>query len=128
MTANPYDNIKAVLGRNSERIKGILIVVVAADHNDWFRQLAPNLFEPLTFHVLGFFLLAFTFGTKEWSLSYISNRIARYMIPYWWALSATTLAFFLCTAVMLAQVRVYWHGGLQCSSETPHLRNQRPDY
>jgi len=95
MTANPHNTLKTALGRNSERIKGILIVVVAADHNDWFRQLAPNLFEPLTFHVLGFFLLAFTFGTKEWSLTYISNRIARYMIPYWWALSATTLAFFL---------------------------------
>ncbi len=95
MTVNPYDTLKNLLGRNSERIKGILIIVVAADHNDWFRQLVPNLFDPLTFHVLGFFLLAFTFGTKEWSLSYISNRIARYMIPYWWALSATTLAFFL---------------------------------
>lgn len=96
MTAeNSYDTLKALLGLNSERIKGVLIIVVAADHNDWFRQLAPNLFEPLTFHVLGFFLLAFTFGTKEWSLNFIADRIARYLIPYWWALSATTLAFFL---------------------------------
>jgi fucose 4-O-acetylase-like acetyltransferase len=94
-TVNTTESLEGLLGRNSERIKAALIIVVAADHNDWFRLLAPNVFEPLTFHVLGFFFLAFTFGTKEWSLRFIADRVARYLVPYWWALSGATLAYFL---------------------------------
>lgn len=81
--------------RNADRIKGALIVIVAADHNDWFRLLVPSLFEPLTFHVLGFFLLAFSFGAKTWSFRFLADRVARYLVPYWWALTAASLAFFL---------------------------------
>lgn len=87
--------LETLVGRNSDRIKAALIVVVAADHNDWFRQLAPAVFEPLTFHVLGFFLLAFSFGQKSWSIRFVADRIARYLVPFWWALSAASLAFFL---------------------------------
>lgn len=87
-------NLETLISINADRIKAILIISVAIDHNDWFRQLSPALFEPLTFHVLGFFLLAFTFGDKTWSLRFLADRIARYMIPFWWALTAASLAFF----------------------------------
>lgn len=81
------------LSQVSDRVKGILMVIVAADHNDWFRQLVPQWFDPLTFHVLGFFLLAFSFGSKPWGVPFIADRLARYMVPFWWALAAASLVF-----------------------------------
>lgn len=69
------------------------MVLVAIDHNDWFRQLAPRVFNPLTFHVLGFFLLAFSFGEKPWSGRFIADRLVRYLVPFWWALAAASVAF-----------------------------------
>jgi len=81
------------LSRVSTKVKGILIVLVVMDHNDWFRQLAPQVFGPLTFHVLGFFFLAFSFGKKTLTYQFFLDRIARYMVPYWWTLALTTLAF-----------------------------------
>lgn len=87
-------SLGALVQRDANRIKAALIVVVAADHNDWFRQLAPDLFEPLTFHVLGFFFLAFTFGTNALSAHFVADRVARYLVPYWWVLTAASLAYF----------------------------------
>lgn len=88
-------SLRSLLEQRAERVKAFLIIVVVADHNDWFRQLAPNLFEPLTFHVLGFFLLAFALGSKTLSIGFVADRVARYLVPFWWALTAASLAFFL---------------------------------
>jgi hypothetical protein len=85
--------LAARLSQVSDRVKGILIVLVAVDHNDWFRQLAPRMFDPLTFHVLGFFLLAFSFGEKPWSGRLIADRLVRYLVPFLWALATASLAF-----------------------------------
>ena len=77
----------------SDRVKGIFMLLVVADHNDWFRQLAPHLFAPLTFHVLGFFFLTFSFGSKAWSGRFVADRVARYLVPFWWALAGASLVF-----------------------------------
>ena len=82
-----------LVSRNAERIKAILILVVVADHNDWLRQFSPALFDPLTFHVLGFFLLSFTFGEKIWCYRFVLDRAVRYLIPFFWVLTASSLAF-----------------------------------
>jgi len=82
-----------LVSAHSNRIKGILILFVAADHNDWFRALAPDLFKPLTFHVLGFFFLAFTFGSKVFSARLLLDRAARYLVPFWWALTFASVLF-----------------------------------
>lgn len=86
--------LRAEIEANADRFKGLLILVVAADHNDWFRKLAPAIFEPLTFHVLGFLLLVFTFGSRQWGFRFVADRAARYLVPYWWALTAASVAFF----------------------------------
>jgi hypothetical protein len=93
MSGQESPNLAARLSQVSDRVKGILIVLVAVDHNDWFRQLAPRMFDPLTFHVLGFFLLAFSFGTKPWCGRFVADRLVRYLVPFWWALAAASLAF-----------------------------------
>lgn len=86
-------NLLTLVSRNADRIKAILIIIVVADHNDWLRNFSPSFFEPLTFHVLGFFLLSFSFSTKTWSSNFALDRIARYLIPFWWVLTASSLAF-----------------------------------
>lgn len=64
-----------------------------ADHNEALRQIYPQLFAPLTFHVLGFLLLSFTFGTKYLSTRFILDRAARYLIPFWWVVTASSVLF-----------------------------------
>lgn len=100
--------LQKLLELRADRVKAFLIIVVVADHNDWLRQLAPNLFEPLTFHVLGFFLLAFSFGARNLSIGFVADRVARYLVPYWWALTAASLAYFF-----MYQVRMSPWDGLQ---------------
>jgi len=86
-------NLTDLVSAHSNRIKGILIILVASDHNDWFRELLPDLFKPLTFHVLGFFFLAFTFGSKVLSGRFLLDRAARYLVPFWWVLTIASLLF-----------------------------------
>ena len=83
--------------RMINRIKGILIILVVMDHNEWFRLLWPKLFEPLTFHVLGFFLLSFTASKKTISLKFIADRVARYLVPFWWTLALSSVCYYSMT-------------------------------
>jgi hypothetical protein len=92
MNSTAQELLADKLSRVANRLKGLLILVVVLDHNDWFRQLAPQVFGPLTFHVLGFFLLAFSFSEKTLSFDFIATRMARYLLPFWWALTLTALA------------------------------------
>ena len=65
-------------------IKGVLILLVIADHSDQFRLLNPDLFRPLTFHVIGFFLLNFYgAGLSEKSMrEFFIERAVRYLWPF----------------------------------------------
>lgn len=94
MACAPENTLKALIGRDVNRIKALLAIVVAADHNEFFWKLFPTLFEPITFPVFGYFLLLFTFGKKVWSTEFIADRCARYLIPYWWSLTAASLAYY----------------------------------
>lgn len=82
------------ISRDASSIRTLLILTVLADHNAFFRQAAPDLFEPLTFHVLGFLFFAFTFGKKTWNAEFIADRCARYLIPFWWAVTGASIAFY----------------------------------
>lgn len=98
MTVNATEGtctFKTLIGSNVNRIKALLAIVVAADHNEFFWKLFPTLFEPITFPVFGYFLLIFTFGKKVWNAEFIADRCARYLVPYWWALTAASLAHYV---------------------------------
>lgn len=75
-----------VLLRGGERdwIKGVLILFVIADHNDYFRVALDFLFRPLTFHVAGFFLLAYfaNQGKEHFGRADLADRAFRYGIPF----------------------------------------------
>lgn len=73
------------------KIKFVLITLVVLDHNKLFRLFWPDVFEPLTFHVVGFFLLAFSFDRHLLSYQFIKDRVARYLVPFWWFLFFATV-------------------------------------
>lgn len=79
--------------QHSDTIKGILVLLVVMDHNDWLRAATPELFRPLTFHVLGFFFLAFAFAEKRLSVKFALDRACRYLVPFWWMLLLTSLIY-----------------------------------
>ncbi len=90
---NLENNLGSIVSHYSDTIKGLLIIIVVADHNDWFRICAPNLFLPLTFHVLGFFFLSFSFPSIPFERNYIVDRVARYLVPFWISLITAAIAF-----------------------------------
>lgn len=65
-------------------LKGILIIIVLADHNNFLRQVSTDFFRPLTFHVIGFLLLNFYgsyFSHKSFRIFFIERSI-RYLWPF----------------------------------------------
>jgi len=73
------------LSENSKNwIKGLLIIFVVADHNDYYRIVANEFFRPLTFHVVGFFLLNFygSFLSARNFKSFCLDRAVRYLWPF----------------------------------------------
>ena len=64
-----------------DNFKGLLIIIVVMDHNDLMRALAPDLFKPLTFHVLGILALSFILPLKAASLQFFRDRLIRYFSP-----------------------------------------------
>ncbi len=71
---------------NIERnfIKGVLILLVIADHNDFMRALFKSEFKPLTLHVFGFFFLAMhSDRSMRGSIRrFFTDRLVRYGVPF----------------------------------------------
>lgn len=65
-------------------IKGILILLVIADHNNYFRLISEDVFRPFTVHVTGFFVLAFSgaFNSKTSLKQFAFERLVRYGWPF----------------------------------------------
>lgn len=65
-------------------LKGLLILLVVADHSDYFRNDFADLFRPLTVHVVGFFLLNFhgSFFSATPAQRFVSERFVRYLWPF----------------------------------------------
>jgi hypothetical protein len=70
--------------RTYETIKGVLNFFVILDHNDILRtpREVQDLFLPMTFHVAGFLLLPFLGTPHRLSMRFVSDRAARYLVPF----------------------------------------------
>lgn len=78
---------------NINAMKGLLILLVVMDHNDLLRTLVPNLFRPLTFHVIGFLALPFFTPSKMVSITFLRDRLVRYLVPFLWVLTCATVLY-----------------------------------
>ena len=92
---NPAATFTNTLQSSLNALKGLLIIFVVMDHNDLLRILAPDLFRPLTFHVLGFLVLPCLLPTKPVDRGFFLDRLIRYLVPFWWVLTFTTLMYAL---------------------------------
>jgi fucose 4-O-acetylase-like acetyltransferase len=65
-------------------LKGILILLVVADHSDYIHGAFSDLFRPLTVHVIGFFLLNFygSFFSSTPIIRFLKERFVRYLWPF----------------------------------------------
>lgn len=84
----------------SDFLKAILIMFVVADHSDLLRGDLQQYFRPMTFHVIGFFLLNFLSSilVKGDLLLFVRDRLVRYIWPF-------ILFYFIYSAVAVL------HGG-----------------
>lgn len=78
-----------------DAFKGLLILIVIMDHNDFWRAIVPDPFKPLTAHVLGFLILPFLAPIKPPSIQFFRDRLVRYLVPFWWVLTIAAVLYYL---------------------------------
>lgn len=91
----PIPRFAQACADNVDTFKGLLIILVVLDHNDFLKMVMPALFKPLTFHVLGFLALPFLLPMKPLSGSFLRDRFVRYLVPFWWVLTLATIVYWL---------------------------------
>ncbi len=63
---------------NLNALKGILIILVIIDHNDFSRSLFPGFLEGLTFHVVGFMTIPFLKPAGPWNREFLNYAFRQY--------------------------------------------------
>lgn len=81
---------------NQNSLKGLLIILVIFDHNEYAHQLFPEFLRGFSFHVLGFFSLPFLRSAEPFNVHGLKKMFVAYLYPYLWL--ATAMA--LLTAVL----------------------------
>ena len=85
---------------NQNLIKGMLIILVMFDHNEFAHQLFPLFLDGFAFHVLGFLALPFLRPPEPASKAYFQKIIFRYYYPFF----LITCAMAILTMVIAAKV------------------------
>ncbi|SHH42059.1 acyltransferase [Massilia sp. CF038] len=67
---------------NQNFLKGLLIILVIADHNEFTRSLFPEFFRGLTFHVVGFMTIPFLRPPMQVASSAFANYVFRLYYPF----------------------------------------------
>lgn len=75
---------EGVFVESRDLIRGVLIIFVVIDHNEYLRTLSNVFFDPLFFHVIGFFALSFCSikGNDSGVSNFIWSRLRRYGTPF----------------------------------------------
>jgi fucose 4-O-acetylase-like acetyltransferase len=81
---------------NLNVLKGLLIILVIADHNDFTRSLFPGFFLGLTFHVVGFMTIPFLKPAE----SIATQRFAHYVFRLYWPFLLITCALWLLVTLL----------------------------
>jgi hypothetical protein len=76
---------------NQNIAKGLLIILVIFDHNEYAHRLLPEFLSGFTFHVLGFFSLPFLRQAEMLNLAAIKRMFYSYLFPYIWMVCGLAL-------------------------------------
>jgi fucose 4-O-acetylase-like acetyltransferase len=63
---------------NQNILKGLLVLLVVVDHNDYSRSIFPRLLDGFTFHVVGFLMIPFLRPAAAWSKDYLTYLFRLY--------------------------------------------------
>lgn len=81
---------------NQNSLKGLLIILVIFDHNEYAHQLFPDFLRGFSFHVLGFFTLPFLREADSINLARLRKMFFSYLYPFlWFAGGMSILTLFL---------------------------------
>lgn len=94
-TLAPGNTFASQYSGSIDALKGLLMLLVVMDHNDLIRAFVPELFKPLTFHVVGFLILPFLVPVKSLSQRQLFDRAVRYLVPFWFVLTLAAAIYTL---------------------------------
>lgn len=66
---------------NQNILKGILVLLVVVDHNEYARSIFPRLLDGFSFHVVGFLMIPFLRPAAPWSKDFL-NYLFRLYFPF----------------------------------------------
>lgn len=69
---------------NQHVLKGLLIILVILDHNEYARDLFPQFLNGFSFHVIGFFALPFLRPLQSFGKNTLEKLSFAYFYPYVW--------------------------------------------
>ncbi len=92
---------------NQNLLKGILVLIVVVDHNDFTRALFRDFFEGLSFHVMGFLMIPFLRPAAAWSRDYLSYLFRLYF-PYFVIVTVLAVAVAWIRPVTAGEQTLLW--------------------
>lgn len=110
---------------NLNTLKGLLVLLVVVDHNDFSRSIFPGFLHGFSFHVVGFLIIPFLKPAAIWSNDYL-NYVFRLYFPFLVIATMTALIVFVVTPVTaLAQTKLWllalYSGNSDVLKQTTHM-------
>ncbi|MGG7605432.1 acyltransferase family protein [Massilia sp. BKSP1R2A-1] len=92
---------------NQNVLKGILVLLVVVDHNEFSRNLFRGFLEGFSFHVVGFLMMPFLRPAAPWSRDYL-NYLFRLYFPYLLVVTAMAIVVAWVEPVTAGEQALRW--------------------
>lgn len=92
---------------NFDILKGLLIILVVIDHNDFSRSIFPDLLNGFTFHVVGFMAIPFFKPAIPWGRD-VWHYALRLYYPYFLVVSAMSALLILVADIPIMTHIKHW--------------------
>lgn len=102
---------------NQNVLKGMLVLLVVLDHNEYVRSLFPRLLDGFSFHVLGFLMIPFLRPAAAWSKDYLTYMFRLYF-PFFVIVTLMAIVDAWLTPVTAASQAGLWLHALYSGHST----------
>jgi fucose 4-O-acetylase-like acetyltransferase len=92
---------------NLNVLKGVLVLLVVVDHNDFSRSIFPRFLDGFSFHVVGFLIIPFLKPAAVWSKDYL-GYLFRLYFPFLVIATLTAIVVALVTPVTAVAQAKLW--------------------